>query len=206
MSWSATGWREHSQSANQHAWVNDSGEAMVAMRVAMPPDIPEIGGRESVLATREYFRQSAAKLDGGIVEVEHRRLNGRHAVRTLIKRRLEPRGFGFVGSWLIPFRDSFYVIRFEAREHGITGVREAAVMLVELPNPQLDESGKMVGWMVDPYDRAHDQGAMYTLADQEKYDAMLPDHPLSSVRRYLDDFQKTARFNWWLRLKPQHMA
>jgi hypothetical protein len=205
ISWVADGWRAESL-AGQDIWANECGDLLVPMRSAAPPDIPRMGGEDCERATRDYFRSVMADLKGGMIDVDYGEVGGLRAVRTLVKRTLEPRGFGFIGSWLIPFRNDFVTFRFEAVERGITGMRESVVMLSEQPEPAAYETGRILGWVKDPYDARYDEGALFNLADQRKYDAQFPDHPLSRVRGYLDDFASNATSAWWVRLRRQHVV
>jgi hypothetical protein len=76
-------------------------------------------------------------------------------------------------------------------ERGMTGVREAVVMaeLTRASNPQnLEDLNKL--WGEDPYDMVSlgvDSRVRRFTSDGEEYDARFPDHPLSRVRRVLDD-------------------
>jgi hypothetical protein len=76
-------------------------------------------------------------------------------------------------------------------ERGMTGVREAVGMaeLTRASNPQnLEDLIKL--WGEDPYDMVSlgvDRKVRRFTSDGEEYDARFPDHPLSRVRRFLDD-------------------
>ena len=95
-------------------------------------------------------------------------------------------------------------------EHGVTGAKEVLVMLVENSNLQTKtvvqeyvehpifgrvlKSGKIMGWVKDPYDPQFDNIALFNLADHPQYDAKFPDHPLSRVRRKLSHIINTVQF------------
>jgi hypothetical protein len=92
----------------------------------------------------------------------------------------------------------------------MTGGREAVVMILENSNLQIEpiveeyiedpifgrvlRAGEMRGWKKDPYDPQFDKIALFNLADQQKYDAQLPQHPLSRVRRKLAHIINTVHF------------
>jgi hypothetical protein len=115
-------------------------------------------------------------------------VDGLAAVRTLLKVRMEPRGFAFIGSLTLPFADCSYVVKAQSAERGMTGLREATVMAMQPASHAVDpETGALVGWMQDPYDAAHAGAFMRNLADDRQYDATFPQHPLSKVRVYLDE-------------------
>jgi hypothetical protein len=76
-------------------------------------------------------------------------------------------------------------------ERGTTGVREAVVMaeLTRAANPQDVEELKKL-WGEDPYDMVSlgvDSSVRRFTSDGEEYDARFPEHPLTRVRRFLDD-------------------
>ena len=100
------------------------------------------------------------------------RAGGVPAVRFLFKIPKQPSGMVYVGSFTLPFRDFSFVIKVQAEEHGVTGVREA--MLVE----RLLASGAATPATI------FDSPAWNP--DAEAFDAEFPDHPVSRVRRVLD--------------------
>lgn len=205
LKWQSEGWRLEESGSDQAIWLNERGEAMVAMCVKAVPDIPLICD-ENLDATRDYYRATARSMDSGIVSIDYGEFGQHRAVRTVMKRRLEPHGFAFIGAWLIPFVDRFYVVRFQATEAGPTGMREVVVMMIERPKPDVEEeTGRIRGWMMDPYSGDEGEDSLYTLADQEKYDEKFPDHPLSRVRKHLADVQGTASFGWWARRRTPHI-
>jgi hypothetical protein len=55
--------------------------------------------------------------------------------------------------------------------------------------------GKIAGWFKDPYDAAFDAQALRTLADDEKFDATFPHHPLSRARRKLARLISSVHFH-----------
>jgi hypothetical protein len=151
------------------------------------PKVPDIAADVSdARALRTFYRAAAESGQVAMLEVDPARLAGLPAVRTILKARLEPRGFAFIGSYTLPFSDHSFVIKIQCVERGITGIREAAVMLMEPSAIEVDEAtGKLVGWEQDPYEPSHRSAFMRSQADDPKYDTAFPDHPLSKVRHYL---------------------
>lgn len=149
--------------------------------------IPDIGADiTDTGALRAFYRKAAESNGLAMIEVDSVQLAGLSAVRTILKVRLQPRGFAFIGSFTVPFADCSYVIKVQSAEQGITGARETTVLLMQEKPAEADEhTGKIIGWEQDPYDAAHQGPFMRNRADDEKYDATFPDHPLSRVRRHL---------------------
>jgi hypothetical protein len=98
-------------------------------------------------------------------------------------------------------------------------MREAAVMLIEMPTPQYEPdleqgphplfpnaipAGRIQGWFKDPYDASFDKQALRTLADDQKYDCKFPDHPLSRARRKIDSVIGSIRFDQDVLSAPDH--
>src|SRR5262245_15144526 len=92
--WEGTQWRPYGEpTEQQHVWINDLGDATVALHVPNVPDIPPIGDADAERATQDYYRRVMASMNGGIVEIGYGEIDGLRAVRTIIKQPLEPRGF-----------------------------------------------------------------------------------------------------------------
>jgi hypothetical protein len=90
---------------------------------------------------------------------------------------------GYIGSLTVPFKHCSYVVKIQAEEAGMTGMREAVIA------DKLIREGKIVpgekdilGWAADPYDPTWKQGAPMNLAERQEYDHLFPGHPLTIVR------------------------
>ncbi len=92
---------------------------------------------------------------------------------------------------LLHYKTPWYVVAISAyfSEYGITGVRDATVYELfrrEHPDFGPDE------WFYDPYDPNWQADYKMNVAEQEKYDELFPDHPLSQcralVKHFIDSF------------------
>lgn len=147
---------------------------------------------------RAEARTAAAARKGGIVSLVFDRANGVPIAKAISK---FPDGMGhtYEGAVLIRFRDAEYRLSLQARERGTTGMREAMVsaLLMQLGVLTLPvvkapaQSAPIEGLTADPYDAAFDGAALNSLTDDERVDHVLPGHPLSKVRRWLDAVQQT---------------
>ena len=150
-------------------------------------------------ALRSEQRRAAAAHRGGIVSVTFDRANGIPIAKAISK--FDDGGFRYEGTVLIRFRDALYSLRLQADEGGHTGTREAIVtgLLVQTGDLKLPivtppaVSAELEGWKRDPYDDSYDGPTEHTLADDERLDELLPAHPLSRVRRWLDSVQRTLK-------------
>lgn len=167
-------------------FTNDSGDGF---SINYFPKVPDIEADVSdALALRAFYRAAAESSGVAMLEVDPTRIAGLPAVRTILKARLQPTGFAFIGSYTLPFADCSYVLKCQSVERGVTGMREAAVLVMQtVPMPMDEQTGKLIGWEQDPYDPSIRGRFMRNRADDEQYDAEFPAHPLSRVRRYLKE-------------------
>ncbi|ANH66571.1 hypothetical protein [Mitsuaria sp. 7] len=176
------------QDANDTAalFANADGDRLSINHFSAVPDIT--ADMSDAAALRAFYR-TMTELNGvAMLEVDPTRVAGLPAVRTVFKARLEPKGFAFIGSVTLPFADQSYVIKLQSLEVGTTGLREATVMAMQQGPVEVDEqTGRIIGWEQDPYDPGHQGPFMRNAADDEQYDAAFPDHPLSKVRRHLNE-------------------
>lgn len=203
-----TGWELQQRDDAMAVWADSDGDVLAINFFDTKPDIP--APRIGPDALRDYFRQQTVATRGGIVEVDTVRIHDIDCGRLVVKARQEPTGFTFQGTCVVPRQDFSFVVRVQCQERGTTGMREAAVMVIELPDPEYEDppedapvnpifpeakpAGKIKGWFKDPYDSKYDRSALYNLADQQKYDDRFPDHPLSRARRKLARIIKSLEF------------
>lgn len=186
-------------------WLNDWGEAASLNFFPSKPDIPVAIQHNFITHLRKAYRGYAKNAGCGIVSVEIESIAGIPSLEVVLKKSLNPRGFAFLGSLTIPLHDFSYMIRFEAMERGTTGYREAVVMMIEQPIPQVDkQTGKILGWIQDPYDSAYDADAWYNPADQIKYDQEFDSHPLTRVRQHLKKLKQTIEVDPFVSASPVH--
>lgn len=204
-----TGWSLHQRDESQGIWTDADGDVLAVKLFLDSPDLPSLAGGPDGI--RDFFRQQCHAQGNGIVEVDVIEVLGIPCARMIMKARQQPTGFSFQGVLAIPRRDFSFVVRIQCLERGTTGLRECAVMMLELPKPEYEPpdpsapkvkhpifgeviaAGKMKGWFKDPYDPKYDDIALRTLADAERYDAGMPTHPLSRARRKLRAMIDTVR-------------
>ena len=86
--------------------------------------------------------------------------------RTIFKFPMSPSGIAYIGSVTLPFRDYSYVIKIQAAEVGVTGMRETIVAdkLIREKKITIDDNG-YEGWVRDPYDPLITEGILMSLSD-----------------------------------------
>ncbi len=155
-----------------------------------------------VRAVRDFYRQMFIQSNTAMIECDVVDLAGLAAVYVLAKMPLEHGGFVYVGSYTLPRRDQSYVLKYQAAELEVTGIREAAVidLLQLLPD---DETDEIPGWSSDPYDDTLNYPVMRNMADDAEFDDRFPDHPLSRTRRFLADLENRVTISDRLRSAPE---
>ncbi|WP_139798656.1 hypothetical protein [Andreprevotia lacus] len=177
---------------NTALYRNECGDYLSLNYFGLVPDIA--ANLTDLTALRGFYREKTTDVGMAMLEVDVAEVAGIQTARTLLKGRMQPRGFAFLGSFTFPFADCSYVVKVQCTEGNPTGMRESMVM-IQLPElPQADEAtGKLIGWERDPYDVNYRGDFMANLADDAQYDAQFADHPLSRARRYLAELQNELK-------------
>lgn len=107
-------------------------------------------------------------------------------------------GMAYVGILWVPFRDCRFQVNVEAVEQGTTGMREAAVMVVEGDNWPMEPQAEIP--VIDSqeeldalYAKARERPLRRLPSDEPKYDVSFPQHPLALVRAGLARVIDTAQ-------------
>lgn len=176
-----------------------------------------------VKAVRAHYRTNFAREGMGLIECEVFEIEGVPAVRAIGKVILQPIHAIYAGTIALPLPRESYVLNVAAKEAGITGMRDTAVMLkasVELEKQgyALDlhsegasgqpaktakapvvwkqaVTGAVVRWAQDPYDSEWEGPCLRNLADAPEHDRAFPQHPLSRVRLALQCLTQGVRLS-----------
>jgi hypothetical protein len=176
--------------AGDWRWRDPAGDTLVVTIVREPPYVhPESA---SLTAIRAACRDRASRAAAAIVGVERTVVDSIPGLLVLTKAH-DGMGSSYRGQLLLPMSGPRYEVTVDAREHGMTGGREALVtaLLAECgelrfePPPGPGQPGRIHGWLQDPYDPAFDAGALNSVADDERIDVLMPGHPLAKVRGVL---------------------
>jgi len=180
-----TGWELRESSDTREVWIDNDGDALTLNRMKRPADLPV----DDLKTLRIRCRELAKANEGGLVSADVIDLQGLSVV-TLIYKREELPSYAYTGMMVIPGNGEYFIIVVASVERGTTGVRDALVTAELLEQGKLDptktdDQGRLEGWIYDPYDSEYDEGALNSVADDERYDSLVPFHPLSKVRRTL---------------------
>lgn len=166
------------------AWASPSGDILSTHYFDIPPDLP--GSLAEPTPIRRYYRQMLGDL-GALVEAEPETVGGFATLRTIVKLRQEPHGMGYVVALTFPFRDCSFVAKVQCAEQGMTGMRDALVSAKLGVRPEGRDWTCADGraWFGDPYDPEYVSAVRRNRADDEEWDRMFAEHPLSRAREHL---------------------
>jgi hypothetical protein len=181
-----TGWKLEEVSLELMRWTNAKNEFLSLSFLEVPPDVPchlpDIDG------LRDSYRIGLANSGAALISADVFPIGRLDCIRLIFKMPLQPSGMVYVGTLTFPFEEFSYVVRVQCAELGTTGVRDAMVldMLIQQGVVAFDmETQTIAGWAADPYDSSFIAPLLSNLSDQETFDTMFPDHPLTDVRAHL---------------------
>jgi hypothetical protein len=189
LTFNTTGWEPQGLNNNVLVWHDAEGDGIGLFQFDLPPDIPApledeaslhvlwpVGGSEALLRT-------VVELDEVLV------------VKSIVKQRQSPSGMMYIGSYLVPREAFSYVLKIQCTERGQTGIREAEIGKRALLSGQVAPSsdGSIIGWAINPDRIVAEPSMAVNIAEDESLDAEFPDHPLSRVRRKLQQIEPTIR-------------
>lgn len=197
-------WKLQKRSKRNIFWVNDDGDALSLHLVNNLSGLPAFS---DLIGLRSFCRQLATgdgKV-GGIVSVDVIEMQGIPALKTIYKYEKRP-AYGYTGMVIFPLKSVHYVVTIASGERGVTGVRDAFVTaqladegkleIEEFEKPDTSGSiGRIKGWFQDPYDSAYEGYILCSTSDDEKYDILFPDHPLSKIRKHLMHIEGTLKYD-----------
>ncbi|MEV5575966.1 hypothetical protein AB0L06_38530 [Spirillospora sp. NPDC052269] len=175
------------QQVRADAWTDSDGDAALLNYFPLVPDLP--AALEDLQQLREATSANTAAQGGGLVELDVITLDGVPAVRQIVKLRDPDRqtGLVFIGSFIVPRANCSVVLRVQAFEGPVTGMREAVLLDGFLAqNGGANSGDPMTGWAQHAYAPGVRGGLPRNHADDRRWDEQFPDHPLSRARRTLD--------------------
>lgn len=168
-------------------WETEEGDIVGLYYFGGVPDLPT--DLDSLETLQQQLSKRVSGTGAAVVDIQVTRVDGCRAVQQIVKVPQKPTGMTYIGSFVLPFRDFSFVVKFQCQEHGPTGLRDAAVYALTRASAQVDVERTERGtseWMKDPYDLDRVAGLARNHADDEMFDPMFPDHPLSRVRWLLN--------------------
>ncbi|PSL56957.1 hypothetical protein B0I31_103717 [Saccharothrix carnea] len=172
------------QQRDQATWVNPANGDQVSLTYFdLVPDLP--ASLDDLPKLRHDLAVTTGQV-GCLIEAHHVRLGDVPALFQVVKVPLpnQPSGQAFIGSFTVPKAGSSAVLKLQAVERGMTGMREA-VLVAQLG---------FEDWvMPHPYAPEVEGRLPFHRGDDPRYDAQFADHPLSRVRAWAHHTIRTAR-------------
>ena len=184
------GWQEELASEDERRFTNVVPDYLSLHFFALEPDLPV--GMSNIEEIRHLYREGIHQAGGALISVELVYLDHEPALELIFKLPQEPSGMSYVASITLPKRDFSFVIKFQCPEYGTTGLREALVIEKLGPENLLSPDGEFINWQQDPYDPGIEAPLLRNKAESVEWDEIVPDHPLSRVRRYLAHLYETC--------------
>lgn len=202
VSFDTTGWKLALEEPTKLTWQDEANDTMVLI---VAPRRPQQSDPRNLERSRDELRTALKSGRAGIVEVEPLKIGPVIAQWMVMKEPQTPAGYFYQTCVILSTAQSEIVLNIAAKERGTTGMREAAfVTIAVMKSGNQPGVAQAASTHRDPYDKRFDQGAVYAPSDERKFDASLPDHPLSRTRRKMQrivdsitlssEIRQTARF------------
>lgn len=196
------GWAINQDTAEIKQWINTEQTMAVSINFFnSKPDLPSL---KDIKVLRNYYRNQLLQANGGLIQTDVISINGFACIKTIFKIQPEDAGITYLLSLTIPFESFSYVIKIQAPEIGITGMRTSLIAdrLLKENVISVSDSGYN-GWSADPYDAAIKEGNLMNLSESAVYDSEFPSHPLSVSRKLMTDIESEIVFKDVLQKLPQ---
>ncbi|QBH95206.1 hypothetical protein EKN56_01565 [Limnobaculum zhutongyuii] len=195
-------WELYRQDENSASWFTQQREAAL-LRLFPPCSWPFFC--HDISQAEAYWQDGAKQQNGVLIEIDCFEVEGIPALRGVFKYRSPETGslaMYYLGIIWIPFKDALYQINYEALEKGTTGIREAAVFVAtEKPGLPEQQDTELVS-AEELFDKLCSHEVRKIPSDSREYDAMFPDHPLSRVRYWLNEFPTQVKISGELKHQP----
>ncbi len=191
-------WTKHETTDNSISWFTEKIDPAKIQLFDKPSDWPfDLTDEQSAKA---FFEQQCKSFSGAMIEMSIKTIGQFDVLQGIFKYRSPtPNSLGiyYVGIVWFPFKNFTFQINFESLEQGTTGIREALVIAQEgIPNNISFESEPLqVDTVEELFSAMRSTELKVIPSDDRKWDDVLPEHPLSKVRAYLDAFMRTVRIN-----------
>ncbi|WP_336958245.1 hypothetical protein [Chryseobacterium contaminans] len=195
------GWTKVSEDHEAIRWVNPQQSALIVLHFFdKEPDLPTAQDLDYL---KKFYRNIAASTNGGIIETDIINIHNIPCVKNIIKIPQQETGMAYIASITIPFENCSYVVKIQADEIGITGMRDAVILdrLHKTGEVEINEE-TMKNWFEDPYDPDFKQGTLMNKSELEKYDHEFPEHPLSIARSLIRSIAATIIFKQEIKKLP----
>jgi hypothetical protein len=177
-------------------WMNPAQTIAVSVNFFdLPPDIPAV---KDIHLLRNFYRNNISGVNGGVIEVDLSQQDQLTIIKTLFKIPQARGGTTYLASLTLPFKTCSYVLKVQSAETGPTGMRETLIadkLLSNNRSTSLEE--RLSEWSADPYAPHFKKGILMNQSEDEIYDALFPNHPLTQARKIITQIKND------IKLKPE---
>lgn len=122
----------------------------------------------------------------GLIEVKNGETkSGRKFLYSIVKNVNGGEGVQYCLTFEVEFDENVVHLQCFFDEKGMTGSRDAYVFELARRENKIDIDNNMAGWAEDPYDKEYSNGILRNLSEDEVYDEMFQQHPLSKARSFV---------------------
>lgn len=195
------GWRKTKDDKSIVQWINPEQTIAISINFFdLVPDLPTIKNIETI---RNFYRHLISEVNGGLIEVVLSQKDKVPFLKTILKLPQEHSGIIYIASLTIPFKTCSFVLKVQASEVGITGMRETLIA-----NRLLSENIISVGengysnWFSDPYNSSFKGGLLMNKSEHSDYDNEFPKHPLTQVRQIIKQIEDGMQWSQEIETAP----
>jgi len=186
------GWKKQKVDKSIIQWIN--AEQTIALSLNffnLKPDLPLL---KEIDVVRAFYRGQISQVNGGLIQVDYSDIK-HQAIKTIFKIPQEPSGMVYLASLTVPFKNCSYVIKIQALEIGMTGIRDSIIAEKLMQDRKIDigENGYK-NWFSDPYDSNYSGGTLMNKSEDPIYDLDFENHPLTQVRKLMSQIEKEIEF------------
>lgn len=157
------------------------------------PDIHTLGDIDGL---RQYYRDAIFSANGALIEVDLIVLNEIQCVRTVLKFPQTPSGSTYLTSLIVPFAMCSYVVKIQAPELDLTGMRDSFIIKKLLRDEVISKTATgYSNWTLDPYKSDHKGQTLMNRSEESKWDVRFPSHPLTKSRKLMAEIEKGISFD-----------
>ncbi len=198
------GWEIYDESSTHRRWYTQERDAVLLSFSIGDPTINHPYDFTNQTQMAAFYEQQAQQNQGVMLEVAPTTIAGIPGMRGVFKYRLpNTLALYFVGIVVVAFRDVSFQFNTEAMERGTTGMREALVGVIN-PQPMPETEPITLSSTEEFFTMLHNAPLQRILPDNPEYDDVIPDHPLSKVRRLQRHLIATTQLDERLRTSPAY--
>jgi hypothetical protein len=172
------------------SWIRQDQTAFIGVELYDDPYPIDLHNIKGCIAWER--RNAVDESDGGIILCELVTISENQVLKVIRKEPNEPSGMNYVSKLVFPLLDAHIILMIKICETGTTGIRDSVVFeewFEKEGDIESDENGIILGWVKDPYDEGFREGRSMNMSESPEYDKDFPDHPLSEMRRKLDELE-----------------